>query len=217
MTTPEKNPTGSREFKVFVDFDATLFDTRRFARDLWQGIADESGTPYEHVQSDANQYKLDPVLGGYDLAAHLASYSVDSDKMWVRLAELLQHTDYLYEDSTSFMQALLAEGYQPGILSFGEKHFQEAKILPSLARLVGTHSVSKLPVVITTVRKGRYIAEMYPDFSGVLVDDVPDQNLPDGFTEIHLDRTAQHATPAKKLDGFVAADLMQALQVIRSF
>ncbi len=209
------------ELNLHIDYDLTLFDTDRFASDLWQEFARLTGLPLEQVISDGAQLHADPILGGYDFSGHAALYGLDPIAMWARLDEIIRSRDYLYEDSAEFMQALRADGYNPRILSFGESHFQRAKIVPYLGKLVGescrmSDVDSELDYTVIFRKKGEYIAETYPGSLGALVDDVPDQNLPEGFTEIHLDKTLELSSPQEKVGGFVVASLAQARLVIKS-
>ena len=51
---------------------------------------------------------------------------------------------------------------------------------------------------------------------GTVVDDVPDQNLPEKFTAIHLDRVRSAVKPEAKPGGFAVSNLALARQVIYS-
>lgn len=139
--------------------------------------------------------------------------------MWQRLDGIVRSHDYLYEDSAAFMRGLRAAGYDPRIVTFGEQRMQHAKILPNLARLAGgdkAYAAQPLAVDVTTGNKGDFLTARYAGQHGVLVDDVPDQNLPEGFVEIHLDRPRQLLAPLAKTGGFTVSSLEQARQVINS-
>ncbi|HSH31980.1 MAG TPA: hypothetical protein VK963_04920, partial [Candidatus Saccharimonadales bacterium] len=107
------------ELSLHIDYDLTLFDTTRFALDLWQLFAQLTRLPAEQIASDAAQLHADPVLGGYDFAGHADVYGLDRAFMWPRLNEIVRSKDYLYEDGAEFIQALRADGYRPRILSVG--------------------------------------------------------------------------------------------------
>jgi len=66
-------------------------------------------------------------------------------------------------------------------------------------------------------KKGLYIARtMLQGEQGVLVDDVSDQKLPEGYTEIHIDRTAQLQEAREIENGYQVSDLSQAVQIIKN-
>lgn len=207
--------------KILVDFDVTLFKTHEWMHDLWTEFAARTGLSYADVGADGQRFHVDPVLGGYDFNAHCDSYGLDRTLMWRRVEEMARSKDYLYDDSPAFIQQLQDAGYRPAILSFGERDFQTVKILPTLGRLSGIKdreaaSGSELPFTVVMEKKGDYIAREYAGEQGVLVDDVPDQNLPGGFSEIHIDRHSDQQKHEDKVRGFVVANLAQALDVIRS-
>ncbi len=176
-------------------------------------VAEEAGLPFEEVFPAMHSFMADPTLGGYDYEAHVKSYGLDPETMWRKLAEERSKASYLYPDSASFIQSARAHGYDPKILSFGEKRFQTLKITPSLPELVGGDS-KPLEVTIVDRKKHQHIRELHPGQRGVLIDDVPNQELPEGFTEIHIDRTLQLPHPVKKDGGFTIANLAQALEVL---
>jgi len=148
-----------------------------------------------------------------------SSYDLNSGVLWTRLDELVQGNDYLYADSARFMQELLGDDFDPTILSFGEAKFQQAKIIPCLEKLAGSSwAASRIGVEVVARRKAEHLAETYRGHRGVLLDDVPRQNLPAGFIEIQIDRKRDlpQLLGNKALGGFVVSNLAQALQVIRS-
>jgi len=202
---------------VYVDFDFTLYNTKRFGGDLWQAIATAYRVPVAELSADANDYNTHPILGGYDFAAHMAAHGLDPAQMW-EVLDTLRHEDYLYDDSATFIGRLRAEDYNPRILSFGEQRFQEAKIRPTLTTLTGDDPKAQhqcLDYEVVSRPKSEHLADILPGEHGVLVDDKPDQHLPPGFSEIHLDRGRILAKPLRKTDGYTVSDLMQAYQVIQ--
>src|SRR4030088_170063 len=106
-------PAARGDFKVLVDFDSTLFNTRRFGKDLLRDIADQAGVSYEQVSADSKKFYANPILGGYDFQGHVTSYALDVESMWQHLDEIIRTTNYLYPDSAEFMQALRSDGYNP--------------------------------------------------------------------------------------------------------
>jgi len=209
----------SNTLSLHVDFDSTLFNTRRFADDLCRDIAGQAQVPFERVKADTQRHHKDPDLKHYDFERHVAIYGLDPRVMWQRLDAIVRSGDYLFEDSAAFIQGLRAAGFEPRILTFGEASIQRAKILPNLAALAGgdkAYAAHPLEVEITLRKKGEFLAEAYPGQRGALVDDVPDQQLPPGFTEIHLDRPRGLTAPEAKSGGFTVSNLEQARQVIES-
>lgn len=203
------------DFILYVDFDATLCDTPRFAADLLGMIATNAHVPAQEVTNTARQFVSDPVLGGYDYAAHTASYGLDTAIMWHELDTLVKEHDYLYPDSAAFIQSARRRGYNPHILSFGEERFQLAKIVPVLPILTGGKG-RPLEVTVVDRKKHEHIRALHPGQSGVLIDDVPNQDLPAGFTEVHIDRNTNLPGPVKKDNGYMVSDLAQAQQVVDS-
>jgi len=66
-------PAAQDTLLLFIDYDLTLFDTQRFGDDLLNDIAVRAALPFERTKSDAKRFEADPVLGGYDFGAHIAS------------------------------------------------------------------------------------------------------------------------------------------------
>lgn len=215
--------TEEQPFHVKVDYDWTLFDTTSFSTDLWRQLAQETGEDPKQVRRDSKLYYADTTLGGYDFESHIKSYELDSDRMWRTLGELVVAKDYLFPDSVPFMSALVTDGFAPSVLSFGDTRFQKAKIQPYLATLAGgiahdeTTVYSPIGCEIVLQKKGQVIEAQHPNERGVLVDDIANQNLPPGFTEITIDRTRQDiVAPLELPNGYVVSGLEQALQLIRA-
>jgi hypothetical protein len=209
----------STAFHIYVDFDSTLYDTKRFRDDLWQAITIAYGVSVTELRADVKDYNTHPILGSYNFAAHMAAHGLDPAQMW-NVLDTLTHEDYLYKDSVEFIRVLRANDYDPRILSFGERRFQEAKIRPTLTALTesdpkaqGQHQ--RLGYEIVSRPKGEHLTHTLPGEHGVLVDDKSDQHLPLGFTEVHLDRGRIIAKPLRKTGGYTVSDLMQAYQVIQ--
>lgn len=198
----------TRPERILIDYDFTLFDTAASSQDLWNELAASCGKSPAEVEADSGQFYIDPVLGGYDYEGHVVSYGLEPKVMWKQLDEMFRSHDYLYPDGLPFIQELHAHGYSPSVLSFGEKRFQAAKIAPHVGAL--------LPYDVVLRRKGLHIAEQYTSETGALIDDIPEQRLPAGFTEIHIDRGAAIRSPQQKLGGFVVANLEQAFDVLQS-
>jgi len=205
----------SQQFVVYVDFDSTLYDTPRFSADLYQMIAKAAELPPGRVVAEATRFRGHAKLGGYDYAAHVSSYGLDPESMWPRLEEIARTKDYLYPDAVAFIHALHGDGLTPRILSFGERRVQAAKIKATLGRLSPVPGGRPLAYTIIFEPKNGHIAALHPGERGVLVDDIPDQQLPAGFHEIHLDRRRGNDAPlARHGDNFAVANLLQAGEAI---
>jgi hypothetical protein len=204
---------------VYVDFDSTLFDTQRFGEQMFQMVADRTDIPLEQLRAERKDFYVTVgPLHTFDYDRFVTRYGLDAEEMWQRLDEMLGQEDFLYGDSIEFIQALRRDGLEPHILSFGEEHFQRVKIESVLAALAGEGS--PLPQYTVVMQpKAQYIAEHHAGQRGVLVDDVPDQGLPAGFTEMHLQRAGHkghEARPQGQGGVIVVSDLVQAYQAIRS-
>jgi len=207
-----------KAFHVYVDFDSTLYDTKRFRADLSQEIAIQSGMTVEELNADIGSYLTHPTLGGYDFPGHMTAHGLKPADMW-DILNTLPHERYLYDDSAAFIRMLRADGYDPSVLSFGEQRFQEAKIRPALAALIGGSPKTEgqaLPFEVVFRPKREHLADIRPGGHGALVDDRSDQHLPDGFTEIHLDRKHPLSKPLRKTNGYVVSDLIQAYDAIQT-
>lgn len=204
----------TNQFVVYVDFDKTLYDTEAFSQDLCTVIARKANLPLSKVEQDKHSFFSDPVLGGYDYEAHIVSYGLDPTMMWQALETLVQQNNYLYAESTDFITSLRDDGYEPRILSFGEKRFQLTKIQAVLPYLRSAQSKKDLEVTVVDSKKHEHIRRLHPGQRGVLVDDIPDQDLPEGFFEIHIDHARTQAQPIEKEGGYVVSSLAQARDII---
>jgi hypothetical protein len=212
MTTLERHP--SSEFVTLVDFDWTLSNTTMSSDDLWYLMAERGDTTYEQAKIDGVAAHVDK-RGGYMFEKHIAKYGLDSVQMWKELDDLVRSHNYLYDDAIEFIQELLTAGMAPEILTFGEDRFQRAKIVPILGKLSAGIS-EEMHIQTVMEPKGMYIARTYPGKRGVLVDDKDEQALPEGWTEIFLDRKVELDEPLKRTTGFQVYNLHQAAQVIKN-
>jgi hypothetical protein len=166
------------------------------------------------VKSDGLAYFFHPTLGGYEYEKHIRKYNFDPEDMWAELDKVATQKDYLYAESADFMRSLQADGYTPKILTFGEKRFQLAKILPTLSRL--KNGTADIEVIVVDQKKNIRIAALHNGQRGVLIDDKPDQELPSGFTEIHLNKDLGVREPQFNGNVVSVSTLAQARQVIDS-
>lgn len=198
-----------------MDFDSTLYDTSRFTAELWKIIALEAHLPVGQVRSDSESYYFHEHLRGYEYEKHIKSYNLDTDKMWQKLDIITTREDYLYLDSADCIQTLRTNGYAPKILTFGEERFQLAKIRPMLPYLVGDTEPANMNITVVDRKKNQHIFELHEGEKGVLIDDKPDQDLPQGFTEIHINRSRTTDEPITQGNIVMVSNLAQAVKVIR--
>ncbi len=220
MTALKSSGQAPKDLHVYVDFDRTLFDTASFGQDLFRGIARRANVSVEQAIANASPFYTHTTLRSFDFEGYVATYGLSPGKMLDYVSQLVLANDYLYADSAAFIQALHRQGFNPKILSFGEDRFQRAKIAPTLAPLLGDASpkesaaMKAMEVYVVLEPKGQHIASKHPGERGVLIDDVPDQQLPPGFHEIHLSRDSNLEKPLTKTGGFTVSDLLQAYEAI---
>jgi hypothetical protein len=193
---------------VYVDFDSTLFNTHDFSSQLRGHMAARTGLSAKEIASDGRAYFFDPY---YDFEKHTAKYGLDSAEMW-HMLEATCRTDFLYPDSADFIKAMRTDGFDPKILSFGEHRFQSVKIKAMMPFLTGDDD--NLEIIIVDKKKNEHIAALHNGQRGVLIDDVPDQDLPTGFTEIHLDRSQELPAPVIRGNVVRVSSLAQAREII---
>lgn len=204
------------DYQVYIDFDSTLYDTAKFADDLATMLCERFRIDKDTYRKASRDYFAHPGLGGYDFTAHTSAFNIPTDVAWATLDALVGDKDYLYPDAAEFIASLFKAGLRPKVLSFGEQRFQEIKIKAALPHLLkrttlGTHDME---YYVVFKKKREHILENHPGERGVLVDDVPDQQLPSGFTEIHIDRKAALAAPEKDGDVYRVGSLDRARTII---
>ena len=202
---------------IFVDFDSTLFDNQRFAADFYEYISGLMSITPEAARSRAEDFYSKGAIRSFDFSGYIKALKLDEPAMWKYLNSLVSGNDYLYGDSAYFIQSLRSGGFDPKILSIGEDRFQKAKIMPNLTRLTGSEVADRpLRVEVILALKGDYLADFYRGKRGALVDNTPGQQLPNGFMEIHIDRSQDLDSPKAIPGGSRVSSLSQAMDVIRS-
>lgn len=171
---------------VLIDFDFTLFKSFDFWQDFSVALAQASGKDLatysngyeEFVRGEGRLRLVD-----YDLILEHAGVTLE--QVSEHFARISANKDYLYEDARQLLTELRnMPDYEVEILTFGEERFQrfKLKLVPEVAGY--RHNIiQKL--------KTNFIAETFLGRQGVLIDDKPDQQLPEGWTEIHINRKAQ--------------------------
>jgi FMN phosphatase YigB (HAD superfamily) len=154
------------DFILYVDFDSTLYDTGTFIEELWKLIASKASLPVDTVREDSKSHYFHPYLGGYEYEEHFSRYGLNAPEMWRALDTITDNADFLYPDSAKFIQKLRARGYDPKILTFGEKRFQLAKINPMIKYLVSEKYPDPLEVIVVDKKKNEHIAALHEGQTG---------------------------------------------------
>lgn len=163
---------------LLLDLDRTLLDTDRFTDLVARQVFTLTGTrhnPRHYHNGDGCNYEAftaametPPCL--FEQAVRRAAKTSLLTLLYPDVWPLLSRPGRVADTSIDI-----------AILTFGNTQYQKLKIssLPPL---------TPLPAHITQEPKRDYIARNFPNRAGWLVDDKPNQNLPDGWGEIHLDR-----------------------------
>jgi len=185
---------------LLLDLDSTLFKTTDFWNDFSVVFAQLSGQP---AGKYINHY-LDIATGEgrlktIDYSTLLANAHVTAES--VRVAMQKQATNnYIFDDARTLIKKLpqIQNIYDIAILTFGQPLFQTLKIEHA-------PEIADIPVYITQQLKNAFIKQHFMDRPhGVLVDDKFGQELPLGWLEIHIDRTAKsYEAPERKGDDIV--------------
>lgn len=173
------------ELAVIIDLDKTVFKTGQFVSDLAQALETGFGINAKwfcdqisdaHIQGAGN-------LRHYDFFDQIQSFGLNADEVEAYILEALGSRKYTYDDVEPFLD-FLAKDVQPDqsiLLTYGETRFQRLKY--KCAPVLGT-----LAIADTLRPKGPYIAERFPGYQGVIIDDKAVKNLPDNFSHIWLMR-----------------------------
>ena len=171
---------------LLLDLDRTLFDTQAFINRIISDVLPKiSGASPERV---ADLFRQQQAGSGTLL------YELDYGSIFTQLGitfldfrraaqELVLADEFVYDDAKSLLTWLQDSPYSAhtNILSFGSKDMQSFKVALS-------PSLSLLPLHTTLTYKRDYIAKQFHGKQGYLVDDKPDQQLPAGWHEIHINR-----------------------------
>lgn len=200
-----------------VDYDRTLFRTDDFRRDLFAQVGERLGKGLGELERAAKGLRTHARLGGFDFRAWVRGLdpSADVDEHEREMRALLRDggETYLYDDAVRFTHGLIARGLRPTILTYGDRRFQLDKVLPFVDAL-GCGNDCVVPVVVVEEPKGEYVARHFPGRRGFLVDDKVGQELPEGFTEVWLNRVNERRAEDSRVR--TARDLDEALEVVAS-
>jgi len=206
----------TKQPKLYIDYDRTLFDTDKFATALWGMFSEEAGKSIGDIEEMSKKAKIDPKFGGFDFDGLVSTLELKSQTMYTRLDSLLKSENFLIDGADQFIQLLLSSGYMPEILTFGQKGIQSAKIEVYLDKLTGDRPRTDLACHITDEPKTDFIRKQAGSAQGILMDDVAGQELPRGFVEINFAQNAKLEAVETNKSGFRVSTYPQALKAIRA-
>ena len=184
---------------LLLDLDGTLFKTYDFWQDFCFALSDATGKNPKEFKHSYEHYSLGSGKTLYiDFNTLMEDTNIERQKILDALKNISRNKSYLFDDAKILLKALpqLQDRFDVAILTFGQTFFQQLK-------LDYTPEIKQYPAYITDQLKTEYIKENFANRpSGVLVDDKPDQNLPNSWTEINVDRRASnHLQPEEINDG----------------
>lgn len=172
---------------IFIDFDETLFDWRKYRTWLDDFVATEFGDlkkgeffdRYEEFRSDNNVYKhtehVAEILG--------VEWPVFKCAVEAKLSNAGQSVHFCFDDAHDFITLLGSrEGIEVALLTFGEEEFQRFKInLCPVTASLSAHIVSEPKADFLKVNFGG-------ETKGFLLDDKTPLNLPDNWEHVWINR-----------------------------
>lgn len=113
----------------YIDFDHTLFDTYEFTKEIIK-ILKKNGLDESYLKRDSNESQL------FNLRKLFNNLSIETriplEKFIQPLEELFERCeDLVYNDSIEFLKYLKSKDHKLHILTWGDKEFQEEKVLKS--------------------------------------------------------------------------------------
>ena len=113
--------------KYYIDFDNTLFNTSLFFDDLINILK------RNNVDITKLNYNDKDLLGKiFNKTIDVSCICNNNIKVTAELEELTKNIpNYLYEDSLHFLKYLQVKNYQTVLLTYGNKNYQEYKVLNS--------------------------------------------------------------------------------------
>jgi hypothetical protein len=178
---------------LLLDLDTTLLKTYVFWQDFLDVFVLSSGlSKNRYLRS--NMQKDAHLRDSIDYELLITDFNYSNNVIKNKVMQIMRLKSYLFDDARSFLEHLqnLSSSFDVAILTYGQNHFQQLKInhTPELLRI---------KTYITRQSKSEYIKENFSERPrGVLIDDKPDQKLPDNWIEIHIDRSQKvYNTPVK--------------------
>jgi hypothetical protein len=170
---------------LFVDLDRTIFDTVGFftlIEDILKNNFNVSDTDYEKIRSLYAVQSADPMLRYSDFDEILVRLGISKEEFQKVVINAAGKNKYILPDAVHFIEWLLnCKTHEIRILSFGQYYFQ-------MLKLRVTPAIKSIPEHIIMTRKNEFIAKEYSNRIGILIDDKPNQELPNGWKEIYIDR-----------------------------
>lgn len=153
--------------KIFIDFDGTLFDSRRFKRDVHQ-IPVDLGLDREVVEKAYEEWKkthhADPIAMLRWLATTNRFDRVE--EAIKRTQEIIDNSgDYLFDDALDFLKRIDRTRFSPILFTLGYESFQNEKIL----RCQIEHFFDE--VIYTEIEKIQSLAELASGEGFFVIDD----------------------------------------------
>ena len=165
---------------LVLDFDDTIFQSKIFKKDLFDGIAEHLGVSLDVVQQTYDEIKKD----GYAIEPHVAlikksSPDAQEEKLTPFLANLFSSLEkYLFDDVLSVLESLKQKGVVMILLTYGAHDFQSQKV--SGAGVVKFFE----KIVITTDAKSAAVKELFRDTHRMVAVDNTIEHLDDIKKEI---------------------------------
>lgn len=173
---------------LFVDLDRTLFDTVAFFNFVENILINEfkvTTEDYEKVRPLYAVESTDPMLRYSDFDEILIRLDISKESFQQVVTSSAGNNKFILKDAVGFIEWLQqCTTHEVRILSFGQYYFQMLKLLVSPA-------LSNFPEHIIMQRKNEFIAKEYTNRTGILIDDKPNQALPEGWVELFIDRLSK--------------------------
>lgn len=173
---------------LFIDLDRTVLDTDKFYAIMVRALSDMTGTAIETIdkiyKSHAKGSYVGDLLHYHDFMGIINELGVEFEQIRARVLVDTENIDLLCTDAQPLISwAGVQSKFEPMLLSFGAPEIQRLKA--ECCKQLNT-----LVLHTTLIKKYDYISQNFPGRSGTLVDDKADQRLPDGWTELNIDRSA---------------------------
>ncbi|MFA4996120.1 MAG: HAD hydrolase-like protein [Patescibacteria group bacterium] len=115
--------------KLFIDFDGTLFDTRRLKTDLFNTFK-SMGFAEDKIELTYKKACEDYIYSPIEQLQLLQDFKKCDAKEATEKFETLYKKvpDYLFKDSVDFLGSLDREKYEVSLLTLGDEDFQKKKV-----------------------------------------------------------------------------------------